>query len=334
MIDLALMAKLAAAVPTTARLILLGDKDQLASVEAGNVLGDICDTTGPRNGSPAEPLPLGADAMLAKHIVELRTNYRFSADSGIHRLSQLVNAGDADGATALCEAGGHAEIEFAPTPAPVRLVGALGPRALEGYRAFLTAARPEEALQRLGDFRILCATRHGPFGIENVNRLLEQALAGEGLIEPVATHYHGRPVLIRTNDYQLRLFNGDVGLILRDIESGGELRAFFLDAEGRLRRVLPARLPTHETTFAMTVHKSQGSEFPRVLLILPESDMAVLTRELVYTGLTRARTKVELWANTATLRTAIGRRTIRNSGLRDALWRDFPGSASVTSRPP
>ena len=153
-----------------------------------------------------------------------------------------------------------------------------------------------------------------------MNRL-EQAPPA-GLIEPLTTHYHGRPVLIRTNDYQLRLFNGDVGLILRDAEAGGELRAFFIDAEGRLRRVLPTRLPAHETTFAMTIHKSQGSEFPRVLMILPDRDVAVLTRELVYTGVTRARTKVELWANSATLRTAILRRTVRSSGLRDALWMD------------
>lgn len=309
MIDLALMAKLAAAVPPTARLILLGDKDQLASVEAGNVLGDICNTAHAH-----------AVAAIATHIIELRTNYRFRDDSGIHRLSSMVNAGDADGAIALLDAGGIADIASAPTPSPAALADALLPRVIGGYGAFLAAATPEEALRRLGDFRILCATRRGPFGVENINRLAEHALAGEGLIDAETAHYHGRPVLIRTNDYQLRLFNGDVGLILRDAESGGELRAFFLDAEGCLRRVLPARLPAHETTFAMTVHKSQGSEFPRVLLILPERNVAVLTRELVYTGLTRARTEVELWAHAGTLRTAILRRTARSSGLRDALW--------------
>jgi exodeoxyribonuclease V alpha subunit len=258
---------------------------------------------------------------IAEHIVELRTNYRFGADSGIHGLSQFVNAGDAAGAIELLKTGRRSDVEFAPTPAATALVEALRSRVIEGYRAFLTAATPDEALRRLGDFRILCATRRGPFGVENINRLAEQALTDEALIEPAATHYHGRPVLIRTNDYQLRLFNGDVGLILRDPESGDQLRAFFLDAEGRQRRVLPARLPAHETTFAMTVHKSQGSEFPGVLLILPERDVAVLTRELVYTGLTRARTSVELWASVEVLRTAIERRTERSSGLRDALWK-------------
>jgi exodeoxyribonuclease V alpha subunit len=122
-------------------------------------------------------------------------------------------------------------------------------------------------------------------------------------------------VLIRENEPQLRLFNGDIGLLLRDPESGHELRAFFLDAEGTLRRLLPARLPAHETGFAMTVHKSQGSEFRQVLFVLPEHEHAVCTRELLYTGLTRARDRVELWWREPALRAAIERRTVRTSGL-------------------
>ena len=181
-------------------------------------------------------------------------------------------------------------------------------------------AEPDEALARLSDFRILCATRRGPFGVENLNRLAKRILADAQPDRAGCTHYHGRPVLIGTNDYQLRLFNGDVGLILRDPQAGGELRAFFIDAAGALRRVLPARLPAHETTFAMTVHKSQGSEFDRVLLVLPDRDTPLATRELLYTGLTRARRAVEIWAGEPVLRTAIARRTERSSGLREALW--------------
>jgi exodeoxyribonuclease V alpha subunit len=127
-------------------------------------------------------------------------------------------------------------------------------------------------------------------------------------------------VLILRNDPQLKLFNGDVGLLWPDAEAGGEVRAFFLDAAGALRRLLPARLPAHETAYAMTVHKCQGSEFDRVLLMLPDRDTPVATRELVYTGLTRARRFVELWAGEAILRAAIARRTQRASGLREALW--------------
>jgi exodeoxyribonuclease V alpha subunit len=310
MVDLALMAKLFAAVPDDARIVLLGDKDQLASVEAGNVLGDICNTAGRAR----------AQAAIAAHIVELTKTHRFGADSGIQRLSALVNAGDDDATVALLREGAFADVRHAPTPTPGALEAELRPRIVEGYRAFLETDEPRAALAGLGDFRVLCAMRRGPYGVENFNLLAERVLANAGLIEPGGTHYHRRPVLIGANDYQLGLFNGDVGLILRDPEAGGELRAFFLDAAGALRRLLPARLPAHETCFAMTVHKSQGSEFGRVLLVLPDRDTPLATRELVYTGLTRARRAVEWWVNEGVLRAAVNRRTERSSGLREALW--------------
>jgi exodeoxyribonuclease V alpha subunit len=144
---------------------------------------------------------------------------------------------------------------------------------------------------------------------------------GAGLRAPDgrAAFYRGRPVLITANDYPLGLFNGDVGIVLPDPEAGGELRAWFLAADGKLRRFLPARLPAHETAFAMTVHKAQGSEFERVLFLLPDRDTPVATRELIYTAITRARAHVELWHRPEMLREAIARRTQRTSGLRDAL---------------
>jgi len=309
MVDVALMAKLFDAVPPGARVILLGDKDQLASVEAGNVLGDICGA-----GAAARTAPLAA------HIVELQAARRFEGDSGIRELSVRVNAGDSESALAILRDGKFSDVRGAATPAARALEGALAPAVIEGCRGFLECTNPAEALGKLNGFRILAATRRGPHGVENLNALAERILASAGLIEPVSAHYHGRPVLIGTNDYQLRLFNGDVGLILRDPESGGELRAFFIDATGALRRVLPARLPLHETSFAMTVHKSQGSEFGQVLLVLPDRDSPVATRELLYTGITRARTAVEVWADDAVLRLALARRTARASGLREALW--------------
>ena len=309
MVDVALMAKLLDAVPAGARVILLGDKDQLASVEAGNVLGDIC-------GAGAET----KTAPIAEHIVELKTTRRFESESGIRELSVRVNAGDADGAIELLRAGKYADLRGSPTPSARVLEAALVKPVVEGYRAFLECAEPLDALTKLNDFRILAATRRGPQGVENLNALTERILESAELIAPNAPHYHGRPVLVGTNDYQLRLFNGDVGLILRDAGAGGELRAFFIDATGALRRVLPARLPAHETSFAMTVHKSQGSEFGKALLILPDRDTPVATRELLYTGITRARVAVEVWADDAVLRAAIERRTQRASGLREALW--------------
>ncbi|MDQ3624083.1 MAG: ATP-binding domain-containing protein, partial [Verrucomicrobiota bacterium] len=184
---------------------------------------------------------------------------------------------------------------------------------------------PQTALHRLNDFRVLCALRKGPFGVRHVNRLIEAALADAGLIAPDTPHYAGRPVLILRNDYNLHLFNGDVGLVLPDPAADGALRAFFLMPDGALRRLLPSRLPEHETTFAMTVHKSQGSEFERVLFVLPDQENPVLTRELIYTGATRARRSLELWFSEPILRTAIARQVERTSGLRDMLW---PGENS------
>lgn len=309
MIDLALMAKLFAALPPTARLILLGDKDQLSSVEAGNVLGDLCGPSENRSGA------------LAQHIVELRTNYRFRDESGIHRLSQRINAGDADGAAALAETNELSDLVFQPGPPASALPAALREPLLNGYRGYLEAPTPMEALARLNQFRILCALRRGPYGVENLNRVAERVLADAGLITPHSLHYAGRPVLILANDYTQQLFNGDVGLILPDPETHGELRAFFLDSSNQLRRFLPARLPAHETTFAMTVHKSQGSEFRQVLLLLPNHDSPLLTRELIYTGVTRARDRVEVWSEKSTFNAAIARSTERTSGLRDALWK-------------
>lgn len=321
MVDLALMTKLVAAVPTAARLILLGDKDQLASVEAGYVLGDICQVTSDSARHPP----------ISQHIVELKRNYRFGSESGINRLSALVNAGEADAVLGILRDTRYADIRGVTLPAPGALAARLrecvmGPEESAGnisagYRAYRQTDDPREALMRFAAFRILAAVRRGPFGVINLNSLAQEALAAEGLIRPeTGLFYAGRPVLVLRNDPQLKLFNGDVGLILPDPEADGALRAFFMDAGGLLRRVLPARLPEHETVFAMTVHKSQGSEFERVLLVLPDRESQVVTRELVYTGMTRARKEVELWYREQPLRAALMRRIERSSGLHEALW--------------
>jgi exodeoxyribonuclease V alpha subunit len=309
MVDLALMAKLVAAVPPQASLILLGDRDQLASVEAGSVLADICATA--EKAAPNEPLH-GA-------LVALRRNYRFAETGGIYQVSNAINSGDAEAAIAAVRDGGGGEVEWQPLPNPHKLAQALRERIVSGFRPGLEMDNPLEALARLQRFRILCAVRQGPFGVENLNAIAEEILAEGGLLTPGRGCYRGQPLMITQNDYNLALFNGDTGIILPDPGAGGELRAFFLSAEGKLRRFLPSRLPVHETAFAITVHKSQGSEFGKVLLILPEKDAPILTRELLYTGLTRARKGVTLWAAEPILRAAIERRVTRNSGLRDAL---------------
>jgi exodeoxyribonuclease V alpha subunit len=337
MVDLALMAKLVAAIPSSARLILLGDKDQLASVEAGAVLADICNAGGQRpfssefNGQFAEStgkkLPPGAVSTGASElgdcIVELRKNYRFGEQSGIYRLSQAVNDGDAERAIeALRNAGDSpdSQVSWRLSPEPSTLKAALKPHVLGNFSSYLKCANPATALRYFGQFRILCAVRSGPLGVEKINRLVEELLADAGLIEARGNYYAGRPLLITRNDYNLRLFNGDIGVLLQDPKRG-ELRAYFSGPEESLRDFLPLRLPEHETAYAMTVHKSQGSEFERVLMILPGEDSAILTRELVYTGLTRASKHVELWIAEKPFRTMLQRKISRRSGLRDALWK-------------
>ncbi|HEY3663188.1 MAG TPA: exodeoxyribonuclease V subunit alpha [Chthoniobacterales bacterium] len=318
MVDLALMAKLVAAVPPHARLILLGDRDQLASVEAGNVLADICAAA--ESISPNEPLH-GA-------VVELRRNYRFAETGGIFRISTAINSGEVEPAMAALQENSGGEVSWKPFPENARLINALRDQVVAGFRPCLETEDPLQALTSLQQFRILCAVRHGPFGVENLNAVAEEILADAGLLTPRRGWYRGQPIMVTQNDYNLALFNGDSGIVLPDPAADGELRAFFLSAEGKVRRFLPSRVPIHETAFAITVHKSQGSEFGRVLLILPENDSPILTRELLYTGLTRARHGVEIWASEAVLRASIARRVTRTSGLRDAL----SGLESVTDR--
>jgi exodeoxyribonuclease V alpha subunit len=319
MVDLALMAKLFAAVPPSAKIILLGDKDQLASVAAGAVLGDICAGAEPQ--SKVQSPESNAQGALAECIVQLRKNYRFGQMSAIQRLGAAINAGDPDQGRAILEESRRArdEVGWAPLPGAGELKLALKEKLLAGLGPYLLATEPWGALEALGQFRILCAVREGPYGVRRLNELAEEVLEEEGLIRRTSLWYARRPVLVTRNDYNLRLFNGDTGAILPDPETG-QPRACFPGTEHKVRQLLTARLPACETVYAMTVHKSQGSEFMHVLLVLPERDSPLLTRELLYTGLSRARAGVELWCGEAIFRAAVARRVERTSGLREALW--------------
>jgi exodeoxyribonuclease V alpha subunit len=198
-------------------------------------------------------------------------------------------------------------------------------RILDGYRDCLRDLTPQAVLKEHARFKVLCAHRIGVSGVDALNRLAEQLLYRNRLIPaPGAGQwpwYAGRPVLVTRNDYTLDLFNGDIGVALPEGPAGGGgLRVHFGDGRGGIRRFLPQRLPEHETVYAMTVHKSQGSEFEDVLLVLPERDSPVLTRELIYTALTRARRRMILWGARPVLENAIRRRIERSSGLQEALW--------------
>jgi exodeoxyribonuclease V alpha subunit len=205
---------------------------------------------------------------------------------------------------------------------------------LAGFSNLMREKEPLAALTELKSFRVLAALRRGPFGVEGLNQQIEKILTMAGLIpDTVTSSYAGKPLLITQNDYQLQLYNGDVGVLLPDpaaTESPDQLWAWFMGKENALRRFAPARLPQHEAAYAMTVHKSQGSEFDQVLFVLPDRDAPVLTRELIYTGLTRARNQVELWWNEAVLTAAVARRAERHSGLRELL---APRSSIRRSQP-
>lgn len=334
MVDLALMSKLVQALSPRARLILLGDKDQLASVEAGAILGDICDTGQSHRYSRSftEQLKMAAgyepnsgsnqdrQTAIADCIVQLQKSYRFEAGSGIGVLSRAVNDGDGDSAVSLLKDDQQANIAWRRLPPPHALSGLIKDTVVAGFRGYLSCQDPLEVFKMFDRMRILCAVREGPFGVGALNKMVEKTLAEQKLIKPRKIWYAGRPVLIKTNNYNLGLFNGDVGITLPDRDSRDSLRVFFPAADGCFKKFHPLRLPDHETVFAMTVHKSQGSEFNDVLLILPDRDVPVLTRELIYTAITRAKARIEIWGNEDIFKTAVSRRIVRMSGLRDALW--------------
>ncbi len=329
MVDLALMAKVMRAIPRTARLVLVGDQDQLASVEAGAVLGDICRGADEFSTAFRRRLVVatgddpggGGDApRICDSVVQLRHNYRFGAQSGIDQVARLVNHGDGRRAFELLAEGGLPGAAWRTVRSSRDLRQALAETVESQVGEALRAEGPDAALTALERFRIVCAHRGGPFGVEAVNRIVEERLEAARLLTRQSAWYRGRPIIVTSNDYHLRLFNGDLGIVWPDAEAGGPLRVFFRGSEGILRRFAPARLPAHETAFAATVHKSQGSEADRIVLVLPAEPSAVMTRELIYTGISRARSRVEIWGTREAFEAAVAGRVTRSSGLRDALW--------------
>jgi exodeoxyribonuclease V alpha subunit len=337
MVHLEMMASLLEALPAHATLILLGDKDQLASVEAGAVLGDLChnaqsggytdDTVAYVREASGEEIPeafAGHASALAQQTVMLRHSRRFGGPIG--QLALAVNAGDTARAQAVLRAGDGAVrwVENAQQQHVLKLADA-------GYSPYLEllAQGPEgeheawvkAVLQRFESFRILCALRDGEWGVAGLNATIEERLEAARLVRRGGEWYVGRPVMVTRNDYGTRVFNGDIGLTLADPERPGSLRVYFLEGE-EVRSVLATRLRDVETAFAMTVHKSQGSEFRHTLLVLPQDRGGIITRELVYTGITRASEEFTLVTPPgAGLAQAIARRTHRASGLRELIGR-------------
>ncbi|HIJ86877.1 MAG TPA: exodeoxyribonuclease V subunit alpha [Desulfuromonadales bacterium] len=337
MVPLGLMTKLVEALAPGSRLILLGDRDQLASVEAGAVLGDICNT-GHRFGFSPEFQAFIAEATgcsvpercagdsaapLADSVVVLQKNYRFDEESGIGLVSTAINSGTVATLLGRMKDGTTGGLILRATPPPDLLQKKLAHAVVAGFSDYLRQESPDDVLRTFDRFRVLCALRQGLYGVEGINNIIETCLADEGIIKTDKQWYHGRPVMVTVNDYSLKLFNGDIGITLNDPESDIGLSVYFPSLNGQSRTYSPYRLPAHETVFAMTIHKSQGSEFERVLLVIPPFSHQILTREILYTGLTRARASVELWCSDEIFTAACGRRVERRSGLRQALWEGF-----------
>ncbi len=302
MIDLALMSRLLEAVRPDARLVLLGDKDQLASVEAGEVMATLCADDA---GNP-----------LRENVVVLDQVHRYAEETGISQLAQAVNGGDEQRATDILLSTDHDD---------VRLLSPAG-MSWQGYlRGKLFERMDDGGPDSLKRFQVLCALRNGPSGVSGMNQWMEHQLAQAGRIPPRFTWYAGRPVIVTRNSPGLKLYNGDIGLTVR---RAGQLRVSFPTiasaAQDGQRDLSTARLPAHETAWALTVHKSQGSEFDEVMLILPAEMSPLLTRELIYTAITRARSRLTVVGDAELLRQAISNRVQRHSGLAGRLKRLSP----------
>jgi exodeoxyribonuclease V alpha subunit len=291
MVDLALMSKLVDALKPGAGLILLGDKDQLASVESGAVLADLT-------------------AILPDCTLELKKSHRF--DDSIKRLAVAVNQQQADIAWQVLQDGDQNITLLDQDP-----IDYVAGQQADYLRLIKTSASFDEIYRAFSRFQVLCANRHGKNSVAEINHLVEQKLVAQKLISVSGLWYIGRPVMVTQNNPALQLYNGDIGICLFDKDQSGKLMVFFQRADGSVKKYLPARVPHCETVYAMTIHKSQGSEFEEVLIALPDVVNPVLTKELLYTAITRARKTVRLIADEAVFAAAVGRRVERITGLAD-----------------
>ena len=354
MIDFALMARLVEAVDPAARLILLGDKHQLASVEAGTVLADICGpirVEGLQVSAPfAEQLQTLAGVQVGESvakvaragpqdaIVQLNKGYRFKPDSGIGRFASACLAEPFDPTAAvavLAEPGGDVQLhKHGPRG---ELLEEVCKTIVDGYTPYLEAlfagpvanesqaAFHSRVLAEFERFRVLCAHRNGRLGVSGMNKRVVELLTaakrqrrGLARLSARGDYWPGQPILIRRNDYVVGRFNGDIGIVVR--REGKLSVAFPADGPEPVQYLPPLRLPEHQTVFAMTIHKSQGSEFNHALVMLPEADSLIMTRELIYTGVTRAAQKMTLVGDQQRVSEALQRPVQRASGLSAMLW--------------
>jgi exodeoxyribonuclease V alpha subunit len=325
MIDVALFAKLLDAIAPTTRLILLGDQNQLASVEAGSLFGDLCSSVLAQNSFSNNSINLlnsltdqvfeqfmpvsDAPALLQDHLVSLQFSYRFQDDQLIGRLSKAVITQDIDRVEAVLEESKDStELNF-----DASYDDEVFKEFVNGYQAYIREEDLKIALEKLNSLRVLAAVRMGKQGVYELNKKIESYLFSQKLIQPNSEFYQNRPVIVTKNYYDLKLFNGDVGIV-RDG------KVVFPDESLGVRHISPGLIAEVETVFAMTIHKSQGSEFDKVMMVLPKSEeVAILTRELLYTGITRSKNKLLIQSSKEVFQAGLSREVRRSSGVKERL---------------
>lgn len=327
MIDVALFAKLLIAIGDDTRLILLGDKDQLASVGAGSLFRDLCLTQIRLNHlntsmvdfinaliqQPERSLPEAYknninNTLLTNHIIELKRSRRFDSTKGIGKFSKAVINNEINLISSFISQGDSEQVCI-----DTEYSDHVFNQCIDRYLDFLEEPDIKCALNKFNRFRVLCAIREGEQGLSHINKRIEDALIRRGHIHPNGEFYHNQPIIITRNYYDLGLYNGDIGIVRYDNDN--ELVAYFND-KNTVKKVVPGLIRHSETAFAMTIHKSQGSEYEEILVILPQKDdLNLLTRELLYTAITRAKKRVTLQSSGVGLFNIAERRVKRTSGI-------------------
>lgn len=329
MVDQALMSRFMSATMKKTQVLLLGDKDQLASVEAGSVLGDICGARNsnrfsrameeqlenleislPENNKVKNPDPL------TDHIVLLQKSYRFEADSGIARLAEAVNSGEGERSLHILQNRSYTDVDLKTPLTYSVFLDELIDRAVTQIQEGAQAASPAVAFTIYRKMQILSPHRQGPWGVEFLNKKIEERLEMMGLKSPYVDWYRGKPIIINENNYRLGLSNGDTGIFWPDDEGNGRI---YFEINNEIMGLWPSQLPAYSTAFVLTVHKSQGAEYNEVILVFPNEKSKILSRELLYTALTRAKKSVLLFAKKSVLLKTVAHKIARNSGLKDYL---------------
>jgi exodeoxyribonuclease V alpha subunit len=328
MIDVALFAKLLDAIGTETKLILLGDKDQLASVEAGSLFGELCKTqaglevlsakraelinsfiTDNRRQIPSDFILKERPHLLSEHVIELKRSHRFTSDKGIGKFSKAIIKNDVQALHEYVDNNSDEQILI-----DSKYDNEIFEQFVNGYEDYIKEPEIKKALQKLNRLRVLCAVREGEQGLYRLNTAIENSLRKKKLINKNSEYYENRPIIVTRNYYSLGLFNGDLGIIRPD--ENGVLKAWFEDSTNELKSVLPGYVAESETVFAMTIHKSQGSEYDKVLVVLPDNvNIPILTRELLYTAVTRAKSKVIVQASEEVILHTAERVVERASGI-------------------